>query len=76
MVDTAMNREECERVLVAGRMTWDMTYGSWDDFPVVQQWFATGEALAHLKYLEDKGLVVRDMVVRDTHEKRVVFRIK
>ncbi len=55
----------------AGRMTWDMTYESWDDFPVVQQWFATGEALAHLKYLEDEG-----RVVRETLDQRVAFSLK
>jgi hypothetical protein len=27
----------------------------WDEFPVAQQWFATGEALAHLRYLEEAG---------------------
>ena len=36
---------------VASRMTWDMSYARWADFPVPQQWFATGEALAHLLIL-------------------------
>jgi glyoxylase-like metal-dependent hydrolase (beta-lactamase superfamily II) len=40
---------------VAGRMSWDIDSESWEDFPVPQQWFATGEAIAHLKYLEDRG---------------------
>jgi len=26
---------------------------------VAQKWFATGEAIAHLIYLEDKGMVFR-----------------
>ena len=38
---------------VASHMTWDITAASWADFPVVQKWFAAGEAAAHLKYLED-----------------------
>ena len=46
---------------VASRMTWDIECDSWDDFPVSQKWFATGEAIAHLKYLEDKGLVRREV---------------
>jgi glyoxylase-like metal-dependent hydrolase (beta-lactamase superfamily II) len=44
---------------VASHMTWDISYSRWEDFPVPQQWFATGEALAHLFYLERKGKVVR-----------------
>lgn len=42
---------------IASKMTWDMSYEFWSDFPVMQQWFATGEAIAHLKYLEDGGRV-------------------
>jgi len=53
---------------VAGQMRWDMSYESWADFPVTQKWFATGEALAHIKYLEDKGLVRRETV-----NKTIVF---
>lgn len=37
---------------VASKMTWDICADSWHDFPIVQQWFATGEAIAHLRYLE------------------------
>jgi len=46
---------------VASRMTWDITYDSWDLFPVSQKWFATGEALSHLKYLEEQGVVRKEM---------------
>ena len=38
-------------------MTWDLDCASWDAFPVAQKWFATGEAIAHLRWLEDKGEV-------------------
>ena len=44
---------------VASEMTWDIEYDSWEQFPVAQKWFATGEAIAHLRYLEEKGLVFR-----------------
>lgn len=44
---------------VASEMTWDITYESWDLFPISQKWFATGEAIAHLRYLEEKGKVCR-----------------
>lgn len=44
---------------VASRMTWDINYSRWEDFPVPQQWFATGEALAHLLHLERARKVAR-----------------
>jgi glyoxylase-like metal-dependent hydrolase (beta-lactamase superfamily II) len=43
----------------AARMTWDLQAAGWSDFPVAQQWFATGEALAHLRYLEVAGQISR-----------------
>jgi len=53
---------------VAPQMTW---YDSWDLFPVSQKWFATGEAIAHLVYLEKKGDIRREMV-----EQKVIFSLK
>jgi glyoxylase-like metal-dependent hydrolase (beta-lactamase superfamily II) len=44
---------------VASQMSWDITYDSWDLFPVSQKWFAIGEAISHLRYLEAKGTVER-----------------
>jgi len=44
---------------IASQMTWDLSYSSWDLFPPSQKWFAFGEALAHLKYLEEEGKVGR-----------------
>ncbi len=44
---------------VASQMKWDLSYSRWADFPVPQQWFATGEALAHLLYLERHGTILR-----------------
>jgi len=45
---------------VAARMRWDITCKSWESFPVAQKWFATGEAMAHLRYLEDEGRITRE----------------
>lgn len=42
---------------VAASMTWDMVYNSWEDIAAAQKFFATGEALSHLRYLECKGLI-------------------
>lgn len=44
---------------VASRMTWDIDSESWDQFPVAQKWFATGEAISHLRYLEEDGKLTR-----------------
>ncbi len=42
---------------VASQMSWDIDCASWEVFPVAQKWFATGEAIAHLRYLEGEGRV-------------------
>lgn len=47
---------------VASKMTWDIRADSWDDFPIVQQWFATGEAIAHLRFLEGIGRIDRGTI--------------
>lgn len=44
---------------VAQQMKWDINLATWDEFPLAQKWFATGEALAHLIYLEEKAMVKR-----------------
>jgi glyoxylase-like metal-dependent hydrolase (beta-lactamase superfamily II) len=45
---------------IASEMSWDILYDSWELFPVPQKWFATGEAIAHLKYLEGKGMIRKE----------------
>ncbi|MBT4519116.1 MAG: MBL fold metallo-hydrolase [Halieaceae bacterium] len=45
---------------IAGNMTWSIRANSWEEFPLMQRWFATGEAIAHIHYVEDKGLVTRE----------------
>jgi glyoxylase-like metal-dependent hydrolase (beta-lactamase superfamily II) len=47
---------------VASLMRWNIAYDSWDSFPVLQKWFATGEAIAHLKYLEEKGAIHKQIM--------------
>ena len=46
---------------IASQMSWDIVYDSWDLFPVPQKWFAMGEAIAHLKYLEETGMIRKEM---------------
>ena len=36
-------------------ITWQIKYKNWEDFPIAQKFFAVGETLAHLKYLETDG---------------------
>ena len=55
---------------VASRMTWDIVYDSWDLFPVSQKWFATGEAIAHLKYLEE-----REVTRKETGRERITYSL-
>lgn len=44
---------------IASEMSWDIKCDSWAAFPTPQKWFAMGEAIAHLRYLEEDGRVVR-----------------
>jgi glyoxylase-like metal-dependent hydrolase (beta-lactamase superfamily II) len=46
----------------ASEMSWDIVARSWEDFPIMQRWFATGEAIAHLRYIEGKGMIQRELV--------------
>ena len=55
---------------IASQMSWDISYDSWDLFPVPQKWFATGEAIAHLKYLEEKGMIRKEMP-----EQRIIYSL-
>ncbi len=57
----------------ASRMTWDI-HGNWANFSVTQKWFATGEALAHLIFLENKGMVKREMLEGAWHYSRKLSR--
>lgn len=43
----------------AREMDWDIKADNWDDFPDAQKWFAMGEALSHLRFLEARGEVCR-----------------
>jgi len=56
---------------VASRMTWDLKCDHWNDFPVAQKWFATGEAISHLRLLEEEG-----KIMRKTSDKLTVYSLK
>ena len=45
---------------IASQMTWDIQCDSWDQFLISQKWFATGEAIAHLKHLKEEKIVAQE----------------
>ena len=65
-----LEKGEKDAFHVASEMSWDILCDSWDLFPVSQKWFATGEAIAHLKYLKEKGRIEAGM-----REQRRVFSL-
>lgn len=46
---------------VASQMTWDIDCRTWELFPPAQKLFAFAEAMAHLRYLEEDGIVGWEM---------------
>lgn len=46
---------------IAGHMSWDIQCNSWAEFPLIQKWFAVGEALAHIDYLLAAGEISREV---------------
>ncbi|MDR3439332.1 MBL fold metallo-hydrolase [Telmatospirillum sp.] len=54
---------------VASRMTWSIRAKSWNDFPLPQKWFASGEALAHLEHLAARG-----EVTTTRRDKQILFQ--
>ncbi|MBI4294764.1 MAG: MBL fold metallo-hydrolase [Chloroflexi bacterium] len=66
----ALEKGEKTAFQVAPHVSWDIKYSSWELFPAAQKWFAVGETVAHLEYLENNG-----KVKRRTKEQRVVFSL-
>lgn len=56
---------------IASNMTWDFVSESWDQFPATQKWFATGEAISHLRYLQKAGTLIQR-----TDNKIIKFNIR
>lgn len=50
---------DLDGMTIASKMRWDLTYRRFEEFPIMQKWFALGEAIAHIGYLEGKGKVRR-----------------
>ncbi|NLI14060.1 MAG: hypothetical protein GX425_15945 [Peptococcaceae bacterium] len=54
-----LNKGRMSAYQVASQITWDLTYAAWEQFPLEQRWFATGEAISHLEHLRLKNRVRR-----------------
>jgi len=52
----------CSAFKTASHMSWDLVAEGWEDYPLMQKWFATGEALAHLRYLEVEEHLQREII--------------
>ncbi len=46
----------------ASMITWDIDAESWERFPTWQKFFATGETIAHLRYLEVAGQIISEII--------------
>ena len=67
----ALGQEEKSAWEVAQSISWEIDCESWDLFPPAQKWFALGETVAHLDFLEEEG-----RVTRINREGRVIFSLK
>ena len=54
----ALGDGEKDVLQIAPHIKWDITAKCWEDFPPPQKWFAFGETMAHVKYLEVRGQVL------------------
>ena len=55
----ALSEGEKTVLEIAPLIKWDITAKTWEAFPSQQKWFAFGETLAHVRYLEIRGKVRR-----------------
>ena len=55
---------------VASNIKWDIDYPSWGLFPPTQKWFAMGETIAHMEYLE-----AHYKVRRKNYKQEIVFSL-
>jgi glyoxylase-like metal-dependent hydrolase (beta-lactamase superfamily II) len=46
---------------IAAGMTWDIRCENFEQVPAAQKWFAVGEAIAHLRWLEGEGRIQRNV---------------
>jgi len=59
-VISALEEGEKNTFQIAPCISWDIKSDSWEEFPPTQKWFAFGETLAHLIYLEGEGKIRKE----------------
>ena len=47
---------------IAGKMKWSLKNKTWKETPAQQKWFAVGETLAHLDYLEIENKIYKKII--------------
>ena len=57
---------------VAPCITWDIEFDSWEQFPTTQKWFAIGETIAHLHYLEEDGSIQK----KKTNDHKILYSLQ
>ena len=55
---TTLNEGAKTAYQVAPHITWDLDCESWEEFPLIQKWFAMNETIAHVLYLEAEGRIL------------------
>ncbi len=71
VMDILAHHAPLDAFQTASYMTWDIEAENWEKFPPAQKWFATGEAISHLRYLENKG-----RIYRKTEEPVITYALK
>ncbi len=56
---TILRQKPMNAYQVASQMHWDVS-GEWEQIPRFQQWFATGEVVAHLEHLANRRMVDKE----------------
>lgn len=46
---------------ITGHLTWKIRARNWEEFPDTQKFFAVGECMAHLDYLQKRGQISSGM---------------
>ncbi len=54
---TALEDGDMTAYEIAPYITWKIEAPDWEQFPIAQKFFAVGETVAHLQYLENDGVV-------------------
>ena len=60
-VEAILSKGSFDAYGTASRMTWEIRASSWEDFPIAQKWFATGEAISHLHFLEKANRIEKQI---------------